>query len=170
MDTSLEHAVRDRARDYLDGKVTFDDFLSWFIPVVVRMRSSDDAALRQLVSAIELLWIDFTEDEVTGAEFREKLRTLVSEMPLDVTVVTVAPQVPVEGDVSRFTTSASSDTPPWTREVAPPLPYRRLPPEQRVLIARAHAHEMPLGATARPRPTASAETPPAHVQLAGASA
>ena len=81
MDTSLVCAIRDHAREYLDGRTTLDAFLAWFLPIAVGSRSADDVELRALTSEIELLWVNLTEDEISGDEFRAKLETVVGTIP-----------------------------------------------------------------------------------------
>ena len=78
--SKLREVIERKAQEYLDGNLSFDNFLDWVISETWDInKNSDLEDAEELSNKIDALYIQYSEDHITKDEFKSELKTLIKE-------------------------------------------------------------------------------------------
>ena len=78
--SELRKTIERKAQDYLNGNLSFNNFLDWLISEtwdINKNSALEDA--EELSNKIDALYIQYSEDHITKNEFKSELKTLIKE-------------------------------------------------------------------------------------------
>ncbi len=88
----LVEGTRQRLGQYLAGEITLRTFEDWFVPLTWQPEAgTDDPAVANLVSEIELCLAEYSSGHWTEAELREHLRPLLDRTAMITRPTLLAP-------------------------------------------------------------------------------
>ena len=78
--SELREVIERKAQDYLNGNLSFNNFLDWVISETWDInKNSDLEDAEELSNKIDALYIQYSEDHITKDEFKSELKTLIKE-------------------------------------------------------------------------------------------
>ena len=77
MQSSLDHAIRERLARYLNGETPLRDFDAWFVPATWEVDQAQNPVAHDLTNEIYLRLAEYSNGHWTEPELKDRLRQLV---------------------------------------------------------------------------------------------